>query len=679
MKKVLASLSLAALSVGIACEPPPRTIDPGKSPVSGALAVTRDNEHILIADEDRDQLLVLDRATKAIESRVAVGDAPGHVIELADGSAAVTTRYGNSLVVVDVARGEVQQTIAVGTEPYGLTQLDDGRVAVVLAGEAAVALVDLESGAVAKTQLTDPDPRAVAVVNDTLYVTHMATGAMSKVAVDGDVATRIDVATRNDFGPRVVAEHLRSLTVDDETGAILVAHSQANSDTVRSPIDDPGVPDGGGECSGYGGCPATLGAVVPGLTELDTDTDTVVVPQPGGNQATNPNQGLDDCFDCGFPGGSFGFAPNPPSILNPFDGRFAIGNGRPLELANPAALALFDGGRGQIVVNLSSKNALLLKRNLNGTASDVIASVKLGNGAQSIALSQDGAVAYVWNQFDMTISEIQLPQVDDGIDTASKFVPDAQGNPVADAELSIVPELAASTIALDLVDALDAEASAGRIMFHNATDSRISANATVACASCHPDGRNDGRTWLFVFGPRNTPQLGGDILDTAPFHWPGDVTDVADLNRMTVLPFMGGSGLDAGSFEYVAKFIGTIRAAPSVVTARGLNEQELRGEAIFNREDTQCATCHSGADFTDNNAYDVNTRSNDPSARFTDISRFQTPVLHGLNRSAPYLHDGSQKTIEDLVENVVATDKMGRGSHLTSDEKADLIAYLKTL
>ncbi len=677
MKKVLASLSLAVLSVGIACEPAPRTIDPGKSPVSGALAVTRDNEHILIADEDRDQLLILNRATKAIQSRVDVGDAPGHVVELSDGSAAVTTRYGNSLVVVDVARGQVQQTIAVGTEPYGLTELIDGRIAVVLAGEAAVALVDLAQGVVTKkTQLTDPDPRAIAVIGDTMYITHMATGAFSKVAIDGDVATRIDVKTRNDFGPSVIPEHLRSLTVDDETGEIMVAHSQANSDTVRSPIDEPGVPDGGGECSGYGGCPATLGAVVPGITVVDTGTDAVVVPEQAGNQ-NNPNAGFEDCFDCGFPGGGFGFAPNPPSILNPFDGRFAIGNGKPLELANPAALALFDGGRGQIIVNLSSKNALLMKRDLNGSASDVIASVKLGNGAQSIAISQDGAVAYVWNQFDMTLSEIQLPQVDDGIDTASKFVPDAQGNPVADAELGIVPELAAKTIALDLVDALDAEASTGRIMFHNATDSRISANATVSCASCHPDGRNDGRTWLFVFGPRNTPQLGGDILDTAPFHWPGDVTSVADLNRMTVLPFMGGSGLDAGSFEYVAKFIGTIRAAPSVITARGLNEQELRGEAIFNREDTQCSTCHAGADFTDNRAYDVQTKSAD--SRFADITTFQTPVLHGLNRSAPFLHDGSQKTIEDLVENIVATDKMGKGSQLSLDEKADLIAYLKTL
>ena len=671
MKKVLASLALLAATAMVGCEPPARTIEPGTSPVSGALVVTRDDSRILIADEDRDQLLILDRATKAITGRVALGDGPAHVVELANGNAAVTTRYGNTVVIVDVDRAEVVQTIAVGVEPYGLVELGDGRLAVAVAGESALALIDLEAGVVTgKIALSDPDPRAVALVNDTLYVTHMATGTMSKVALGAETATLVNVATRNDFGPNVVPEHLRSLTVDEERGTLLVAHSQANQDTVRAPIDpgvDPGIGGGGGEC-GYSGCAQELGAVVPGITEVDPGTDTVVVPQPGGGGQGGGGEArpVEDCFDCGRFFGAF--APNPPSILNPFEQRFTG-----TQIANPTALALFDGGRGQLLVNQSSKNALLLRRDLKGTAADVIATVKLGNGANAVALSQDGAVAYVWNQFDMTVSEIQLPQVDDGIDVNSKFVPDAQGEPVA-AELGIVPELAAATIALDLEDALGLEASIGRKMFHDATDSRISSNGTVACASCHPDGRNDGRTWQFVFGPRNTPQLGGDILDTAPFHWPGDVPTVADLNSMTVLPFMGGTGLDAGSFQYVAAFIGTIRAAPSVTTVRALSEQEARGEELFYSEATECSTCHAGAHFTDNVAYDVQTQ-----AHANDITRFQTPVLHGLNRSGPYLHDGSQRTLEDLVNNVVATDKMGKGSHLTSAQKADLVAYLRTL
>ncbi|HEY4222719.1 MAG TPA: cytochrome c peroxidase, partial [Myxococcota bacterium] len=260
----------------------------------------------------------------------------------------------------------------------------------------------------------------------------------------------------------------------------------------------------------------------------------------------------------------------------------------------------------------------------------------------------------------------------------SKFVPDASGKPVAAPELSVVPELQAKTIKLPVADALTPEASLGRKLFHDATDARISANDAVSCATCHPDGRTDGRTWQFVFGPRNTPQLGGSILDTAPFHWPGDVTTVADLNRMTVLPFMGGTGLDAGNFQYIAAYIGQLRAAPSLTAVRTLTAQEQHGKTLFESDSTTCTSCHAGAHFTDNLNHNIGTSArNAPGG--SDITDFQTPVLHGLNRSAPYLHDGSQATLEDLVKNVVRTDKMGHGSDLTDQDASDLVAYLKTL
>ena len=675
MKKVFAPLALLAAALAavlpavVACEPAPRTIERGTSPVSGALAVTRDNDRILIADEDRDQLIILDRTTKQITGTVALGDGPAHVIELADGSAAVTMRYGNTVAIVDVTQAAVTKTIAVGAEPFGLVEVSDGLLAVALAGEAQVALVDTKAGVVSHTiALDDLDPRAVALLDDgSLYVSHMAAGTFSRVRLnDGGSATRVEVATSNNFGPRMIPEHLRSLTLDPDSGTVMTAHSQANSDTVRAPINGEDGGEGGGEC-GYSGCQQELGAVVPGITEVDPKTDTVLTPQAP-NEGGNATEGFEvdsDCFDCGFSS----FSPNPPSVLNPFEQRFAG-----TAISNPSAIALFDGGRGQIVVNLSSKNALLLRRQLTGTASDVLATVKLGNGAQAIALSQDGAAAYVWNQFDMTVAEIELPQVDDGLAVASKFVPDANGAAIASAELGMVPELAASFFALPLNDVLDSQQSLGRKMFHDATNSAISASGTVSCASCHPDGRHDGRTWQFVFGPRNTPQLGGDILDTAPFHWPGDVPTVADLNSMTVLPFMGGTGLSPESFQYIAAFIGTIRAAPSAVAARQVSDAERRGEDLFYSAATQCATCHDGAHFTNNLAYDVGTKSSD-----LDIAVFQTPVLHGLHRSAPYLHDGSVRSLEDLVENLVATDKMGKGSTLTTSDKADLVAYLKTL
>ncbi len=669
MKKVLALVCLVAAA--LACEPPARTIDPGHGPVSSAIAATHDK--LLIAAEDHGQLLIVNRATMKLEHRVDVGDSPAHVIQLRNGNAAVSTRYGNSVVIVDVNRGAVVQSIDVGIEPFGMVELQNGDIAVALAGEAALAVVDVKDGSVRqKVQLGDRDPRGVALLPDgSLYVSHMATGSFSHVRLDTGVATRVDVTTRNDFGPRIVAEHLRTLTVDDNTATVLSVNTQANVDTVRAPIDDPGAPDQGANC-GYSGCQQELPAVTPSITEVNPTDDTVVIPtSQQQQQATNgafEGAPVDDCFDCGG-GGFFGVTPNPPNVLNPHESRLAG-----THVQNPTALALFDGGRGMMVVNLGSKNALLLRRDLHGVAKDVIATVSLGNGAQSVTVSDDGTTAYVWNQFDRTVSVIALPKVDDEVDTASKFVPDQNGQPVAAPELGLVPELAAKTIDLGIEDALSPEASIGRKLFHDATDSRISANAAVSCATCHPDGRNDGRTWQFVFGPRNTPQLGGGILDTAPFHWPGDVPTVPALNDMTVLPFMGGTGLDAGSFQYIAAYIDQLRPAPSATSQRDLTEQEQRGEQLFYSDATQCASCHGGGHFTDNLSHDVGTQ-----ASASDIRLFQTPVLHGLNRSAPYLHDGSEPTLRDLVNNVVRTDKMGHGSQLTDDEASDLVAYLKTL
>lgn len=661
--------AVAATAFAAGCEPAVRPLEAGQSPVSGPIALTSDDAFIVVASEDHDEVLVIDRATREVTKRIAVGDAPAHLVVDGD-RAVVSARYGHTLAVVDLKKGEVTKTIPVGTEPMGLTFIGADRVAVALAGDDAVAVVDLGEGRVVSTiALADRDPRAVALLkNGDLYVTHMSTGNFSRVNVDAGTARLVSVKTPNQFGVALQAEHLRSLTIDPQNGNVLVAHSQANADTVRAPIGDPNEIDPiGDQGCGYSGCPTQVGAVVPGVTEVDDEGDVVIVPQSNQNQNGG---GINDCFDCfAEPGFGFGSSAAPPSVLNPFDGRF---NG--VQIANPTALALFDGSRGELVVNMGTKNVVMLRRTLTGAASDVLGVVKVGNGAQGIAVAHDGEHAYVWNQFDGTVSEIALPDVNVDEKT-TRFVPDGAGSAEL-AQLSVVPEFAADTFVV-AEDALAVEASVGRKMFHDATDSRIAASGTISCASCHPDGRSDNQVWKFTFGPRNTPQLGGGILDTAPFHWPGDVPTVAALNDMTVLPFMGGAGLDATSFQFVASFIDTIRAAPSAALAKGaLTASELRGKAIFESAETSCTTCHAGAHFTDNVAYDIGSTSN---VVGTDIRAFQTPVLHGLRRTAPYFHDGKHKSLEDVVESSVRNDQMGTGSHLSDQDAADLVAYLKTL
>lgn len=670
-------LSLVAALGQLGCEPI-QGLGVGASPASGALRISDDDRLLVVASEDHDQLLIIDRASRQVLHRVAVSDGPTHVV-LDQGRAVVTARYGHAVDVVDIQRGEKVRTISVGVEPYGLTFIGEGKVAVALAGEQAVALVDIDEGRVdGRIALAHQDPRAIArLANGRLVVSHMATGEMSQI----DLATRtvqtLSVTTTNQLGPSIEAEHLRSLTITPDEARILLPHSQANTLTVRAPIGAPAgemPPDGPGMDCGYSGCPAELPAVSPAITEVDVESGEVVIPEivaeNGDTGGVMPMEvGMDaDCMDCGAP--MFMGPQNPPSVLNPNEARFL---GVPLN--NPVALALFDGGNGQAVVHMGSRNVLFLRRELKGQARDVLGVADVGHGASAIAVTHAGDLAYVWNQFDGSLTEIPLFEVETG-GGQSRFATeeDRRDEPA----LFMEPQKLASETFVVVEDALPALASEGRKLFHDALDTRISANRSISCATCHPDGRTDGRTWRFTFGPRNTPQLGGGILDTAPFHWPGDVENIRSLNDMTVLAFMGGTGLDPQSMDAIGAFIDQIKAAPSPAALQdGLTEAQARGKAIFEDPMVGCTACHTGRHFTDNRGWDIG--SNASRAGMEDISVFQTPVLHGLARSAPYLHDGSAQTLYELVDQWVRTDRMGTGSHLDETALLDLAEYLETL
>jgi cytochrome c peroxidase len=112
-------------------------------------------------------------------------------------------------------------------------------------------------------------------------------------------------------------------------------------------------------------------------------------------------------------------------------------------------------------------------------------------------------------------------------------------------------------------------------------------------------------------------------------------------------------------------------------------EQE-RGKAIFERttdkhgkpipRTNQCAYCHSGPKFTNQKQVDVGT------GKLTDRSPvLDVPQLRNVAYSAPYLHDGSAYSLEEIWTVFNPKDQHGVTNDLTKDELNDLIEYLKTL
>jgi cytochrome c peroxidase len=114
-----------------------------------------------------------------------------------------------------------------------------------------------------------------------------------------------------------------------------------------------------------------------------------------------------------------------------------------------------------------------------------------------------------------------------------------------------------------------------------------------------------------------------------------------------------------------------------------LTPAQERGRAIFNRtvdklgqpipEGNRCAYCHSGPKGTNQKSFDVGT------GKWTDNSGvLDTPQLMNVALTAPYLHDGSAKSLEEIWTVFNPHDQHGRTNDLTKDELNDLIEYLRT-
>jgi len=214
----------------------------------------------------------------------------------------------------------------------------------------------------------------------------------------------------------------------------------------------------------------------------------------------------------------------------------------------------------------------------------------------------------------------------------------------------------------------------GRELFHMPP----AGTGSLACASCHPEGREDGRVWLFApLGVRRTQSLAGDITDTAPFHWGGDLETFDDLMREVFVRRMGGAKEDLVLHGDVIKsWLATIPAPPASPPLDA--DAVTRGSALFHDPLVACATCHAGPKGTNNKTVDVGT-SGTPEGPILVDATLQVPWLVGLAWRAPFLHDGSAATLRDRFGPSGGGDKHGHTSQLSSSQLDDLVAYLETL
>ena len=127
--------------------------------------------------------------------------------------------------------------------------------------------------------------------------------------------------------------------------------------------------------------------------------------------------------------------------------------------------------------------------------------------------------------------------------------------------------------------------------------------------------------------------------------------------------------------------------------ASALSDAEQRGATIFNGERGECFHCHVGYNLTSQGYRNNGAAADDPdvgragvTGKAVDVGKFKTPSLRNVALTAPYMHDGSLATLEDVLEQYNAggrghanTDPLIQPLGLSVDETADLLAFLGSL
>ncbi|MFO0708613.1 MAG: cytochrome-c peroxidase [Sandaracinus sp.] len=206
----------------------------------------------------------------------------------------------------------------------------------------------------------------------------------------------------------------------------------------------------------------------------------------------------------------------------------------------------------------------------------------------------------------------------------------------------------------------ESRVDAGHALFHG------NAGLGLACASCHPEGGDDGRVWQFPgFAPLRTPALRGGIVETAPFHWQGDMPSMGALMNEVFERRMGGPAMAPRHEDALSHWVDALPgSSPREVDTAAAD----RGARLFWGE-AECGSCHTGAMLTDNRNYDVGTGMT-----------LQVPPLVGVSYRLPVMHDGCADTLRARFEpDCGGGDRHGHTSQLTEAQLADLVTYLETL
>jgi YVTN family beta-propeller protein len=592
---------------------------------SKALALTDDGTLLVVANPDSNSVSLLDPASQELLAEVAVGVDPRTVTVDHDSKWAYVANHGSdSVSIIDLPGRRVAGEIATNDRPYGIVlSPNDQFLYVAEQGSDTVAIVETGSGQLLQRVAVADRPSGLAINGDgrTLYVTHLLSNRITLLDVSQPYASHLPLLLTS---YRPLAASRQPLAPSRQPPATILLWPDSN--LVQSFVIGPDghtayVPHSRSNTSNPALTFDTTVAPLVSLIDLDTQQHLV------GKQ-----------IDVG--------TVDPPGVGLPFD------------------VALNAAGDELWVVNAASNDITVVDL----TSRHLVVHLEVGDNPRGIVLAPDGQSAYVNNTLSGSVSVI---------DTATYTVTAT----ISSSQIPLPPVLLE-----------------GKRLFNSSDDPRMSNAQWIACNTCHFDGEQDGRTWIFAFaGPRNTTSLLG-MIETYPLRWSGEWDESAD-SEFAVRQENFGAGLLSGpmhcslapvdcvnqpphqgqsaALDALAAYIDSLANRPSPGHSHGqpLTAAQARGQAIFDRPELGCVTCHPSPLYTDKQAHDVGTVT----AGEKIGPNYDTPSLRGLFDSAPYFHDGSAASLFDALTRPSPGNEHDVSQSLTENEIQDLIAYLLAL
>jgi hypothetical protein len=606
------------------------TFEPSHVPrQSGSIAIEPAGDRVAVVSPDSDELALFVRVDDDFElvDRFATCDVP-RTVAWHDGRLAVACQGDARVRIVDPEGGPDDEVVLPrASRPFGIVALD-GSLFVTMQALGRVARID--DGAVVDELEAVADARGIAVVPDgRLAVSRWrSTDALAEIAIVDPSGSALEIASLQ-FDPKEAS--------DTEAGGIPSWLDQVLVSPQADWIAVPSLQANVGQ-----------GAYLDGSALIFDETLRGVVSY------------------LAWPGASEEF-----EARKHFDNRGLM-----------AAGAFTSRGDWLFLADRGSRSVERVDVFTGGQSGALL---DVGLAPQGLALSADDRFLFVdaYMSRQLVVYDVRdfdvLPQP-----VATLTIPSAE--PLADAVLL------------------------GKQLFNDSFDPRLAKDGYIACAHCHLDGETDRRTWDFTDrgeGMRNTISLFGRAgVGHGPIHWSANFDEVQDFEN-DIRNAFGGTGLLADAdwragttnqtlgdpkaglssdLDAMAAYVTALAAyvpSPWRDADGSLSAEAEAGQVIFDM--LACGSCHSGAALTDSTflapadplLHDVGTIGEASGERLGGpLLGLDTPTLHELWNTPPYLHDGSAATLLDVLTTKNADDLHGVTSGLTAQELDELVAYL---